>query len=365
MENELPEGWCWASLASLTDRIGDVDHKMPSPVVSGISYISTKNFYGNDEIDFNAAKRISPEDYAALCRKIKPEYGDILLSRYGTVGEVRKVSTDIEFQASYSIAIVKTFSQPNLTDYLVYALRSAAVQSQIKRDIRASAQPDLGLEYIRRFEIPLAPLNEQNRIVAAIEQQFSRLDAAVTSLQHARAKLKRQRAAILKAAVEGTLTEGWRAQHPANETAEQLLQRILNEQQEKWEAEQLGKKKVYKKSEPPDTANLPELPEGWMWVSVGQVSYFVRYGTSAKTSENDTGTPVLRMGNIQGGALELSNLKYLPADHSEFPSLLLKDGDMLFNRTNSPELVGKSAVYHGNPPICSYASYLIVVRLMA
>ncbi len=69
------------------------------------------------------------------------------------------------------------------------------------------------------------------------------------------------------------------------------------------------------------------------------------------------------MGNLVKGSLDLSKLKYLPSDHPEFPHLLLDDGDLLFNRTNSPELVGKAAVYRGNPSECSFASYLIRVRL--
>lgn len=68
------------------------------------------------------------------------------------------------------------------------------------------------------------------------------------------------------------------------------------------------------------------------------------------------------MGNIQDGDLDFSNLKYLPADHEEFPGLYLQDGDLLFNRTNSPELVGKTAVYRSQLSRCSFASYLISVR---
>jgi type I restriction enzyme S subunit len=66
------------------------------------------------------------------------------------------------------------------------------------------------------------------------------------------------------------------------------------------------------------------------------------------------------MGNIQEGYMDIGKLKYLPKDHDEFPELLLKEGDLLFNRTNSAELVGKCAVYGGVPDVCSYASYLMV-----
>ncbi|MBK1883540.1 restriction endonuclease subunit S [Luteolibacter pohnpeiensis] len=96
---------------------------------------------------------------------------------------------------------------------------------------------------------------------------------------------------------------------------------------------------------------------------IGDIAELVRYGSSAKTSENADGIPVLRMGNIVNGALDFTNLKYLPVDHHEFPQLFLEPADLLFNRTNSAELVGKTAVYRGKPESFSFASYLIQVRL--
>jgi len=72
------------------------------------------------------------------------------------------------------------------------------------------------------------------------------------------------------------------------------------------------------------------------------------------------------MGNIRtDGTLDLANLKYLPTTHEEFPALLLEAGDLLFNRTNSAELVGKTGQYRGEPSPCSFASYLIRVRMLA
>jgi type I restriction enzyme, S subunit len=68
------------------------------------------------------------------------------------------------------------------------------------------------------------------------------------------------------------------------------------------------------------------------------------------------------MGNIQDGKFDFKKLKYLPKEHDEFPELLLAKGDLLFNRTNSADLVGKTAVFKGDPDPCSFASYLIRVR---
>ena len=71
-----------------------------------------------------------------------------------------------------------------------------------------------------------------------------------------------------------------------------------------------------------------------MWATVEQLSTLVQYGSSAKTSEETKGVPVLRMGNIENGRLSLDKLKYLPKDHDEIPNLLLYKGDLLFNPTN-------------------------------
>ncbi|MYV97572.1 restriction endonuclease subunit S [Streptomyces sp. SID3343] len=105
-----------------------------------------------------------------------------------------------------------------------------------------------------------------------------------------------------------------------------------------------------------------DAPATWATTMLGCISTGIVYGTSLKTSESGD-VPVLRMGNIQNQRLDFGNLKYLPFS-AELQDLMLADGDILFNRTNSAALVGKSAVFHGEGP-CSFASYLIRVRLHA
>jgi type I restriction enzyme S subunit len=236
-----------------------------------------------------------------------------------------------------------------------------------------------GMVHITRKRFDETPVaipdrDEQGRIVAKIEELFSDLDAGVAALKRAQANLTRYRAAALKAAVEGKLTEQWRAENPPSEPASVLLERILAERRKKWEEEQLkkyeakGKKpsknwqEKYTEPRAPNTADLPALPESWCWATIDQTCQQVRYGSSSKATRDLNGIPVLRMGNIQEGQLDLTDLKYLPHDHREFPGLLLQPGDLLFNRTNSAELVGKSAVYLRAPEPCSFASYLISAR---
>ncbi|ALA58307.1 restriction endonuclease subunit S [Nitrospira moscoviensis] len=122
-------------------------------------------------------------------------------------------------------------------------------------------------QFLRKFHFPLAPYNQQTAIVAEIEKQFSRLDEAVASLKRTKASLKRYKAAVLKAAVEGKLTEGWRKQHPDVESASKLLERIQAERRTKWN----GRAK-YQEPEKPDASRLATLPEGWVWTNIDQLA---------------------------------------------------------------------------------------------
>lgn len=216
-----------------------------------------------------------------------------------------------------------------------------------------TAQGVISKEILAGVTIALPPATEQRRIVA-------KLDALTTCIARARAELDRVpvlaeslRQAASTAAFTGMLTAEWRATNSelvqSDDELEAAVARI---------AASKRKKPVAAIDWKPDL----EIPTSWRWVSVDQVIAVAQYGTSSKTSDNADGVPVLRMGNVQNGELDWTNLKYLPSDHDEFPDLLVSTGDVLFNRTNSFELVGKSAVFRGNPAPVSFASYLIRLR---
>ena len=106
------------------------------------------------------------------------------------------------------------------------------------------AVPNVNATKLAKVKIPIALPNEQKRIVAEIEKQFSRLDEAVDNLKRVKANLKRYKASVLKAAVEGKLTEEWRKKHPDVEPADKLLQRILAERRKKWEDAELANEEM-------------------------------------------------------------------------------------------------------------------------
>jgi type I restriction enzyme S subunit len=95
---------------------------------------------------------------------------------------------------------------------------------------------------------------------------------------------------------------------------------------------------------------------------LGEIANNIEYGTSEKADLNSSNIPVLRMNNIQDGKLDYENLKYVSPTIDDLPKLYLKKNDLLFNRTNSWELVGKAGVYHGTDDTMTFASYLIRVQ---
>ena len=168
---------------------------------------------------------------------------------------------------------------------------------------------------------------------------------------------KKLRQKILDLAIHGKLVP----QDPNDEPASVLLERI---REEKERLVKEGKIKKSKKSATSDTShyeNVPfEVPEGWCWCSVGDIVYDLKYGTSKKSSESGS-VPVLRMGNLtRKGTISYDNLVY-SSDSSDIEEYELTTGDLLFNRTNSSEWVGKTALYDGKVKSI-YAGYLIRVR---
>jgi type I restriction enzyme S subunit len=205
-------------------------------------------------------------------------------------------------------------------------------------------------------EIALPPFAEQRRIVTKLDALAARTARARADLAAIPRLASRFKAAVLVAAFTGALTATWRAFNSERACDDTQLDRM---RQDAWRSLSTRRGK-YASPVEPDWRPDVELPKGWRWASVDQLVHLVQYGTSAKTADEGD-VPVLRMGNIVDGDLDMTRLKFLPSDHDEFPELLLARGDLLFNRTNSAELVGKTAVYRGSEAT-SFASYLIRLR---
>ena len=287
--------------------------------------------------------------------------GDILTCEGGEPGR-SAVWESGETELSFQKALMRVRPLQGINPHLLTAyLRYSNSSGDLERYFTGTTIKHLPQQALSRVSIPLAPLAEQRRIVAKIDSLSSQSKRAREHLDHIPRLVEKYKQAVLAAAFRGALTREWRERNGGAVSAEELA----NARRLAWESARRMGQVAGKYGEPAGPEWIPQdtiLPTGWVWASVDQISFAIQYGSSAKTSEDSNGVAVLRMGNIQSGGLDLRNLKYLPLDHHEFPELLLSPGDVLFNRTNSAELVGKSAVYMGEMQSASFASYLIRVR---
>ncbi len=205
--------------------------------------------------------------------------------------------------------------------------------------------------HFAQIQVPLPPQPMRAALAELLDNGDVLQRSSSVHLAAARQAVDRFRGVVLAAACTGRLTASWRDENSDAESVEHALLELK---------ERRGAKRRTPTEEPLELP-LPELPPSYVVGTIGRAALVVEYGTSKKCDANSAGVPVIRMGNIQDGALDLTDLKYCSPD-SQIERLVLEDGDLLFNRTNSPELVGKSAVFH-EPATMSFASYLIRVRL--
>jgi type I restriction enzyme S subunit len=280
---------------------------------------------------------------------------DVMIGRYGaSVGKILGGKS-----GAYNVALVRLIFDSKEIDptWARYFCKSGHFQEPLKQ-ISRSAQNGFNKEDLAEIEFPLPPPTEQYNIATRLDSLFHHSKSAREELVRIPNLVKRYKQAILTAAFRGDLTADWRKTF-APRKGLKLTEDVAALRTAYLERVEIKEKPAAAPSWTPSM----KLPAGWNWISVDQLATVVQYGTSAKTSDLP-GVPVLRMGNISDGKVDYSRLKYLPKTHDEFPELLLSDGDILFNRTNSAELVGKTAVYKDTESPMSFASYLIRVRVV-
>ncbi|QID17835.1 restriction endonuclease subunit S [Nitrogeniibacter mangrovi] len=196
-----PDGWIWTRWVEVAQKIGDIDHKMPETVEDGIPYVSPRDFYPDNRIDFAGAKKVSRDDFVKLSAKIRPELGDIIYPRYGTIGENRLVVDDIEFLASYSCCVIKTMIGFVSEKYQFYFSISQVCRDQARAAENKTTQANVGIKSIQLFAFPLPPLAEQHRIVAKVDELMALCDRLKADLSESREQEARLATSLIDAAL--------------------------------------------------------------------------------------------------------------------------------------------------------------------
>jgi type I restriction enzyme, S subunit len=314
--NELPKDWKWVKLgdfAFVTKLAGFEFTKYVSYNENGdIPVIRAQNVTKNGFLEKNLIY-VDRETMEKLPRS-RVYGGEILMVFVGSIGNVGLVPTGREYFLGPNVAKI-VVEKEFYNKYILYFLSSQVALKNVSALSKATTQASISMTNIRDVNVPFTSISNQQQIVSKIEELFSELDKGIEELKTAQQQLKVYRQAVLKWAFEGKLTN--------------------------------------------EDLKDGESPEGWKNATIGDICTSVEYGSATKS--NATGKiPVLRMGNIQNGIFDWEDLVYTD-DEEEINKYLLRKNDVLFNRTNSAELVGKTAIYKGEKPAI-FAGYLIRIN---
>jgi type I restriction enzyme, S subunit len=251
---------------------------------------------------------ITEQALAKCSARMIPAHTVIIATRMG-LGKVARAPFDTAINQDLKALI----SPPELDkSYLEFWLMSVA--SKIESMGTGTTVKGVRLNAVRGLEFPLAPFNEQQRIVEKIEKLFARLDKGEEAVRDVQKLLTHYRQSVLKSAVTGQLT----------------------------------------KSD----------GSGWETVELGSLLEDIRYGTAKKCSYEPANTAVLRIPNVVGGKIDLNDVKYTDLSERDADKLALELGDILIVRSNgSANLVARAAVVGVEAAGMSFAGYLIRLRV--
>ncbi|MFQ6028112.1 MAG: hypothetical protein ACE5Q6_11520 [Dehalococcoidia bacterium] len=314
----------------------------------GIPHLRPMNVDRLGQVDLSLVKYVSREDGPRL------RFDDVLFNNTNSpqlIGKTAWIGQDEGWAFSNHMTRLRVPSDiaPKfvahqlhylwMTGYFLYRCVKHVNQASVSSTALADTVP-----------LVIPPLPEQHRIVAEIEKQFTRLDVSVAALKRAQANLKRYRASALKAACEGQLVpteaELARAEGRDYEPADQLLERILTERRARWESHQ-NRRGQYKEPAAPDTSDLPELPEGWVWATVGALLTSIKAGKNFKCEERppeDQEVGVVKVSSVTWGEFDEVESKTCTDSSKVDPTLFIHSGDFLFSRANTIQLVGACVI---------------------
>ena len=319
--SELPTGWRMTTTDALLEFVTSGSRGWARYYShDGALFIRVGNLQrGSISPDLKDIQHVSPPSGAEGVRTGVIS-NDILISITADLGRVA-LMTDIRESTYINQHIALARPGPGVSPrYLAWYLTSDAVQKQWMRQQHGATKLGLGLRDIRSIDTPLPPLAEQERIVAAIEEQFSRVDAGAAALDRIRQKLKRMRDAIRFAATRGQLV----SQDPSDEPAASLIERVKPTGRFRGDA-----------SLPPD---LGPIPSGWSWALMGRLALRVTVGHVGpmKNEYISQGIPFLRSQNVREDRFDSRGLLFVsPSFHERLTKSRLMPGDLVIVRSGN------------------------------
>ena len=327
--------WKWVTLAD----VGKIITGNTPPTADAENYGDAIPFVKPTEL-VDRGIRSAPSGLApqAMGKARVVPTGAVLVSCIGNLGKTGIAKVPVAFNQQINAVVFNENVIPEFGFFYVQTLKP-----WLYGESSATTIPIVNKGKFQQARFPLASLDEQREIVAELEKQFSRLDEAVANLHRVKGNLKRYKASVLKAAVEGRLVETEatqaRRERRTYETGEQLLQRILEERRAKW----VGKSR-YSEPDVPAATELPTLPDGWTWSAFGFLGAdphnTVQTGPFGAQLHNTdfvaSGVPVIAVGNLTGTGFKREGLYFIkPEKAAQLSRYDIWSGDILFARSGA------------------------------
>lgn len=378
MNDELPQGWVKTTLRELCLPVDTIQ-----PKDSPDSEFTYFDIGGIDNVSNRIAetKIIKGRDAPSRARQFVRK-GDILFSTVRTyLRKIARIERDYPNPvASTGFTVIRAADGVS-SEFLFFQLLSDDFLTPVHKLQTGSSYPAVRDSDVFSQPILLPPTYEQERIASKLSAALLRLQRAETAARRARVRVDEYCDAVLNSAVMGEFSRDWRSERKGetNDTGENLLQQLLSSRRTRWEEAEI--KRLHAKSESlnlqrlrvryhaptlPREEELSELPEGWIWVSIDQLSWASSYGTSVKCTYEADGPPVLRIPNIKNREVDLEDLKFATESQDFDSEDFVGPGDLLVIRTNgSRNLVGRAAIIKSSfENKYGFASYLIRFRLV-
>ncbi len=272
---ELPEGWEWCRLSTISQYISDGDHQPPPQTDDGIPFLVISNV-SNGFLDFTSTRYVSPDYYNGIAEYRKPCKGDLLFTVTGSYGIPVLVNENKPFCFQRHIAIIRPIIISN--SFLSYELGTSYIKTICDNQSTGTAQKTVGLATLRSFILPIPPITEQQRIESKIKELLLLTDNIESDKTDLQTTIQLTKSKILDLAIKGKLVP----QNPDDEPASVLLDRVRAEKEELIKQGKIKRDKkesvIYKGDDNSyyekigDTVTcideeLPfKLPDGWTWV---------------------------------------------------------------------------------------------------
>ncbi len=311
----LPTGWCWTTLGEIADLTGGLTKgkkRKNGDRLRSVPYLRVANVQ-RGYLDLDEVKLIEATE--AEIQALRLRAGDVLFNEGGDRDKLGRgwvwqdalpecIHQNHVFRARLHNPVI----EPKFVSWYANSEGAAYFNQQGKQTTNLAS---INLTRLSEFPLPLAPAPEQRRIVAEIESQFTRLDAAVAALRIAWKKLNRYRAAASRAAFDRAIT--------------------------------IAKK----------------VPLGELGEVVGGVTKGQKRPYSVPVRE----VPYLRVANVQRGYLDLREVKLIEATEEEISTLALRAGDILLNEGGDRDKLGRGWVWRGELPLCIHQNHVFRVRI--